>query len=213
MSKVQFNCRLDEEVVKDIVGVSERLTVVEKRKVSQAELVEKAWRARVGMCDGQRVVEWFEDSERRSANVAFTDGVERQLAYRFEDLFQRVDELEGAVAKLNGGEVPVGDPVVRIPPEADQSTRAAVAAEILERTTSSESASTFTRSNQNHCIHCDQDFPRPDGTKPTSMCQDCRASGHWNTVNCQKCAERDHRAKLAAADKVAAAGRNDIEYD
>jgi hypothetical protein len=36
-------------------------------------------------CDAQRVIAWIDDHERKPANMAFTKGMERQIAYRFED--------------------------------------------------------------------------------------------------------------------------------
>ena len=214
MSKVQFNCRLDEVVADEIKNESERLTGLERRKVSQAELVEKAWRARGVSCDGQRVIEWLEDDERRPAGQAFTAGVERQVAYRCEDLFQRIDELEKFVGSMNGGEVPDGEPVTRFPDGGDQAARVAAGAEIMQRATSSAVPSTL--GSQNHCVHCGKDFPRAEGAKPTSRCKECAVDGHWlaDPAICQKCKEKAYYAKKAAEDKVAlAAGRDDIVYD
>lgn len=35
-------------------------------------------------CDAQRVIAWIDDPDRKPANAAFTEGLERQIAYRFE---------------------------------------------------------------------------------------------------------------------------------
>ena len=43
MARVQFNCRLDAGLVADIQAEAERLTKQEGRKVSQAEIIERAF--------------------------------------------------------------------------------------------------------------------------------------------------------------------------
>lgn len=37
-------------------------------------------------CDGERVIAWIDNPERKAASEAFTAGLERQIAYRFETL-------------------------------------------------------------------------------------------------------------------------------
>lgn len=66
--------------------------------------------------------------------------------------------------------------------------------------------------NVNHCAHCYQDFSRPLGTAPASMCVGCAAAGHWRSGTCQPCAKAAHLSAVAAND-VTGNGRADIEYD
>lgn len=51
--------------------------------------------------DAGRVLAWLSDKNRKPANLAFTDGLERQLAYRFEDAFSQISELELRVKEAN----------------------------------------------------------------------------------------------------------------
>lgn len=122
-----------------------------------------------------------------------------------ETLRAEKSELEDLVASLNGGEIPV----LPLPQEPGARNEAAV-----ERLAQTSSVVPSTSGSGNLCAHCKIWFPRPDGTKPSSMCLDCAAAGHWNTPNCRKCAEVAHYEQVGAADKVAqAAGRDDIQYD
>lgn len=37
-------------------------------------------------CNGKRILEWLDNPNRKPAHLSFTDGLERQIAYRFEAL-------------------------------------------------------------------------------------------------------------------------------
>lgn len=41
------------------------------------------------LADAERLIAWMDDPHRVSANLAFTEGNERQIAYRFEILLKR----------------------------------------------------------------------------------------------------------------------------
>lgn len=38
----------------------------------------------------QRILDWIDDPGRKPADIAFTAGLERQIAYRFEMLLEKV---------------------------------------------------------------------------------------------------------------------------
>lgn len=62
----------------DPLGVLQRLTVSD----SELErLRSQAWQA-------SRLIEWLDNPNRKPANIAFTSGNERQIAYRVERLLE-----------------------------------------------------------------------------------------------------------------------------
>lgn len=189
MGKVQFNCRLDGEVAGAIKSESDRLSSIERRKVSQAELVEKAWRNR------ERIIGL------EAANSAQA---------------RAIDELEKLVASLNQGEVPARLGDLELPVDGTQSERVEILKERLEAAIPIAPAPATSSTGANHCVHCAKNFPRPEETKPSSRCQPCAVAGHWNADPgvCQKCKEQAYFEKKASEDKLArATGRSDIVYD
>lgn len=63
---------------------------VELEAKLHAMAVERANR----LADSERIIAWLDDPKRRRAVNAFTEGPERQLAYRFEDLLRRTSSCE-----------------------------------------------------------------------------------------------------------------------
>lgn len=44
-------------------------------------------------CDAERVIAWIDNSKRKAAQMAFTEGLERQIAYRFEDAAMKRESI------------------------------------------------------------------------------------------------------------------------
>ena len=56
-------------------------------------------------CDGLKLHDWILDSKRKPARVAFTQGMERRVAYAFESIFNTVKwenmRLRGALEEIS----------------------------------------------------------------------------------------------------------------
>ena len=72
----------------------------ERRKNSVSELIwnmqDKIIKLEKENCNTiTRIRTWMDERPRRKANVAFTDGILRQMAYLIEDAEQEIKEKEG----------------------------------------------------------------------------------------------------------------------
>ena len=56
--------------------------------------------------NAKRLIEWLEDPKRKPANTAFTEGMERQLAYRFERLEGKLKVAVEAFFKFGSHQSP-----------------------------------------------------------------------------------------------------------
>lgn len=59
---------------------------------------------RTRFCDGQRVLAWLDDPERKPADMAFTAGLERQLAYRFDEVMRENERLRAEREGIDGAD-------------------------------------------------------------------------------------------------------------
>lgn len=50
--------------------------------------------ANQSILNGEKLVKWIDDPHRGKAAVIFTEGIERQIANRFETLFDRLKTLK-----------------------------------------------------------------------------------------------------------------------
>lgn len=56
-------------------------------------------------CDAERLIAWIDDPKRQPAVHAFTEGHERQIAYRFEDALGKVALAKAAIESYRRGRV------------------------------------------------------------------------------------------------------------
>lgn len=207
--KVARTFRLEESVAQYIEDRSKSLSRAEGKKVSQADVIER------DMGENQELREFVEDAEIKLRH--YRDDVmchDSECAYEasLKDSGGDVEvaaEATGIVDRTALGAAALGGDVASM--ERLKQIAAGETVSVVPSVTPGSSST-----GANHCVHCEKNFPRPDGTKPSSRCQPCAVAGHWNADPgvCQKCKENAYYEKQAAGDKVArAAGRDDIVYD